>query len=47
MAVLLFVTIGSVNVHANYTALEKDETLSTHAKGNENGHPPSVLPPQC
>lgn len=47
MAILLFLVIGNGNAYADYNALEKDETLSTHAKGNENAHPPSVLPPQC
>ena len=47
MSILLFAVIGIGSASASYTALEKDESLSTHAKGNDNGHPPSVLPPQC
>jgi hypothetical protein len=47
LAFCLFAAIGSGNVYADYSVLEKDETISTHAKGNENGYPPSVLPPQC
>ncbi|HJF34218.1 MAG TPA: hypothetical protein K8V56_20845 [Sporosarcina psychrophila] len=47
MAVSLFMSYGAGNTLANFEGLEKDETVSTKATGNNNFQPPSVLPPQC
>ncbi|MEK5067825.1 hypothetical protein [Sporosarcina sp. FSL K6-1508] len=47
MALSLFMLVGAGNTFADFDGLEKDETVSTHAKGNDNMHPPSVLPPHC
>ena len=47
MALSLFMLVGARNTFADFDGLEKDETVSTHAKGNDNMHPPSVLPPHC
>lgn len=46
LALSLCVMFGFGSAIADSAALEKDDTITTNARGNDNGHPPSVLPPQ-
>lgn len=46
LALSLCMMFGLGSVVADSAVLEKDETITTNARGNDNGHPPSVLPPQ-